>query len=174
MRASQFLLALSLVSVFGLGCSKSPSHVSGPGSASLAEQQELYQSWTHSWEEDTQDGVQVFRPTTSMEFPGAHFRQVYRFGQDRTGERLVLHPADAHSMESMSWTWDRRNPRLVHLADPAGNEVASFEILELTPQLMRIRYSHLSATVGSMRSARRAGRYAASRVTASISGTTIA
>lgn len=139
MRTPRFVLALLLVSVFGPGCAESPSQVSGPGVASLADQSELYQSWTHSWEEDTQDDVQLFRPTTSMEFPGSHFRQVYRFSPDKSGERLVLHPADAHYMESMSWSWDRRDARLVHLRDPAGNPVGAFEILELTPRLMRIR-----------------------------------
>ncbi len=139
MRASQFAVALLFISFVSLGCAERDSHVSGPAASSLAEQNELYTSWAHSSEEDQGDGAQVYRPVSSRDFPASRFRQVYQFSQDRTGARLVLDPADAHHMESMTWSTDRTHPNRVHLTDASGNALSSFEILELTPDLMRIR-----------------------------------
>jgi len=74
-----------------------------------------------------------------MDFPASWFRQAYLFSQDGAGARLVLHETDAHYMESMSWSSDNKNPNLMHIKDASGKALISFEILELTPEIMRIR-----------------------------------
>ena len=138
MRSLSFAVALLLTSILCQGCSDHSSHGVGPGTVSLTEQGDLFKSWTHSQEEDPDGGFQVYRSSSSMAFPPSWFRQVYVFNQDGTGMRLVLHAADAHYMESMSWFSDDIHPNRIHIKDVSGNALVSFEIVELTPEILRI------------------------------------
>lgn len=99
----------------------------------------FYNSWTHSFEENpTNSNEQVYRISDSQKFPGSPFRNVYNFKDDGTCEWLVLHPSDAHYMEPATW---KLNPttNIVTISNLIGIDVVSFEILELSSSIMRIR-----------------------------------
>jgi hypothetical protein len=101
----------------------------------------LLGSWSHSFEEEpTQGDIEIYRPTDSREFPLAWFRMRYVFKENRSCEWHVLHPADAHYMQSGTWGVDHRDNRLVLIYDTDGLvENVSFRVVELTAEILRVK-----------------------------------
>ena len=127
---------LAVLCVVCMNCEKHPSNPPVPVAVSA----DFFQSWTRSYEEEAvpSDGIQIYRPSDSRDFPPARFRNRYVFDRDGTSEWLVLHPTDAHYMEPATWEADADDPMVISIYNPVGTEVVRFEILDLAPDLMRI------------------------------------
>ncbi len=100
----------------------------------------LFQSWTHSFEEETPgEDTQIFRPSDFKPFPVTRFRMQYVFRADGTCEWLVLDPADAHYMTR--GTWKLAPASEVWIYDARGQRVksVSFQIVQLEANRLRIR-----------------------------------
>lgn len=103
--------------------------------------QDLYQSWTHSWEEEQEaDTIRIYRPSNFKDFPGGWFRMKYVFYENGDCEWLYLHPADAHYMKPGKWKIDPKDSQVIHIYDEADQlvEPLSFRIIELKKDLLRV------------------------------------
>lgn len=140
MRRAYQVMILLVMLVVCADCADDPVDSLTPVDFSYTEDADFYRSWTRSYEEETDlnDGIQLYRPTDSRQFPPSWFRNSYVFDRDGTCEWLVLHPADAHYMEPATWKADSGNRNLVSIHNPIGTEVVRFKILELATDYMRI------------------------------------
>ncbi len=103
--------------------------------------QDLYQSWTHSWEEEQgTDTIRIYRPSNFKDFPASWFRMKYVFYENGDCEWLYLHPADAHYMKPGKWEISRKDNKVILIYDTADNlmEPLSFRIIELKKDILRI------------------------------------
>jgi len=128
MNASQLLLAAAIAIPL----------VAAPVSApSAADINHLFQHWVRSSEEE-QPGqtLQVFRPASSKQFPPSRFRMAYKFARNGGCERYVLSPDDAHHFEACAWSVSTSDKTLLRIT--GGGATASFKIVELTGQLLRL------------------------------------
>lgn len=112
--------------------------ISGPnaGDDPVIRIENLYGSWVHSHEED-RDGVQIYRPAGSREFPAARFRMAYIFREDGTCEWMYLAPNDAHHLREGSWRFDDDDPAVIHVTQ--DDRVLTYRILTLTSDILRMR-----------------------------------
>lgn len=140
MRRAYQLTIVLVVSVVCTDCADDRVVRLSPADSSYSESVDFLQSWTRSYEEET-DGdyaIQLYRPSDSREFPSSWFRNHYVFSRDGNCEWLVLHPADSHYMEPATWQADSEDRNLISIHNPVGTEVVRFRILELASDLMRI------------------------------------
>ena len=108
--------------------------------------QNLFQSWTHSYEEKRQtDAIQIYRPSTFKDFPPSRFRMKYVFHENGTCEWLYLHPADAHYMKTGKWEIDPEDNNVILIYDTANKllESVSFRIIELEKDILQIIHGDL-------------------------------
>jgi hypothetical protein len=134
MRRVYQLTIILVVALVWAGCQDHPVDFSYP------ENNNFFQSWTRSYEEETDpDGrIQIYRPSDSLAFPPSWFRNSYVFNADGTGEWRVLHPTDAHYMEPATWKADPEDQNLISIHNPVGTEVVRFKIRDLASDFMRI------------------------------------
>ena len=102
--------------------------------------QDLYQSWRHSWEEEQEaDTIRIYRPSNYKDFPLGWFRMKYVFVENGDCEWLYLYPADAHYMKTGKWKVDLDDTQVLHIYDETGKWVKplSFRIIELKKELLR-------------------------------------
>lgn len=140
MRRAYQLTIVLVVSVVCTDCADDRVVTSSPVNSSYSESVDFLQSWTRSYEEETDgdNAIQLYRPSDSRQFPSSWFRNRYVFGRDGNCEWLVFHPSDAHYMEPATWKadfWDRNS---ISIYNPVGTEVVRFRILDLASDLMRI------------------------------------
>lgn len=69
----------------------------------------LANCWTHSYEEEAQDGLKVFRPCDYKTFPPSRYRNTFTLNADKTCNASVLAANDGHYSEKGSWTFDADN-----------------------------------------------------------------
>ncbi|MFZ6033905.1 MULTISPECIES: hypothetical protein [Melioribacter] len=103
----------------------------------------LFNTWYDSYEEKT-DSTDIFRPEGYKEFPPSRFRRRITFNDDGACSWLVLHPADAHYLETGTWKFNGAE-RLIFVYNNKGEEVHVMKILELNRELLRvlmIKYSY--------------------------------
>ena len=95
-------------------------------------------AWSHSFEEDEGD-VRVFRPTHGFAFP------LSRRGRDslefRTNGEVVIGapgPDDRHDLRVRRWTALGMNR--FGVASAEGAAAQQIEVVEQTPELLRVRF----------------------------------
>ena len=112
----------------------------GPNEPSEIKMQDFYQTWVHSYEENSTDTSDVYRPESYKEFQPSRFRRMYIFEEDGTCQWLVLHPADAHYIESGTWLTSGKDNREILLYDANGQyqKSISFRIQTLQKALLEI------------------------------------
>jgi hypothetical protein len=98
----------------------------------------LLKSWTHSYEENTSESIDIYRPSDYKDFAVSRFRQVYDFREDNICYYLVLSPIDAHYMAEGKWSYQAAGPK-VKIMDADGAVVHELEIMELTVDLLRTK-----------------------------------
>lgn len=98
----------------------------------------LARHWVHAQEED-RDGVEVYRPEGSRDFPPRMFRAQYVLFPDGRAEVLVPHPADAHYFASGTWSLSASRP--FALVIDYGGGADTLRVVELRPDLLRLRRS---------------------------------
>ena len=104
--------------------------------------QNLIGDWVRSFEEEQPGSeIEVFRPSESREFEPSWFRMRYVIHEDGNCEWLVLHARDAHFMATGRWEVDTLGETVVRIFDSEGALVtqASFRVIELTPEVLRIK-----------------------------------
>lgn len=123
------LFAAALVAM--AGCS-----TSGNGSRSTSIDVELLtQHWVHSREEEVQSSpIEIFRPADYTDFPPSRFRMQYVFEDDGTCQWFFLAPNDAHHFRDGSWRLEENGVLQIE----QGEESVRYQILELTPDLLRM------------------------------------
>ena len=139
MRIERWLMWCGLV-VAVSGCQVRSQQVVDSADATL-QARNLAGGWTRSFEEETpESGIEIYRPTASRDFPATWFRMRYELHEDGTCEWLVLDPADAHFMAQGRWVPDPADDAVIRVYDSQGVPVeeASFRIVELTPDVLRI------------------------------------
>ena len=134
MRRAYQLTILLVMSLVWAGCQDHPVDFASP------ENDDFFQSWTRSYEEETDPNgrIQIYRPSDSRAFPPSWFRNTYVFNPDGTSEWRVLHPTDAHYMEPATWKADPEDKNLISIHNPVGTEVVRFKIRDLASDFMRI------------------------------------
>jgi len=147
------LVILAAVVSVNVSCAESPQSSADNrivSTIAIYDVKNLVGSWSRSYEEEpiqTDPEVahpEVYRPTESREFPPSWFRMRYVFNEDRSCDRFVLHPADAHYMTSGAWAVDPDDERVIWVYDADGvvNSAVSFRVIELTEELLRVERLH--------------------------------
>ncbi len=97
----------------------------------------IEKTWKHSYEENTSENYEIYRPENYQDFPESRFREVFHFKSNGECEYLVLAPNDAHYMATGNWTYDNKNKQLKIKKE---NEVKFiFEIVELSGDLLKVK-----------------------------------
>jgi len=88
----------------------------------------LFQSWTHSREEDNNYIVMHYRPKDFKAFPPSRFRSRLVFNIDGTGEYLFLHPTDMHEMRPIKWSLDANDHSFLMVTPLEGGRRSAYSI----------------------------------------------
>ena len=136
-RASIMLRSVFLLGLAGaLACSKAPDPESPAPSFRI---EDFSRQWVHSIEEQQSfdDPVQIYRPDGFKEFPPSMYRKRYVFERDGSAQYLWPSPADAHEMRPATWKIDAQKSDVIHVQE--GDQMVSYQVLEVTPDLLRMR-----------------------------------
>ncbi len=99
--------------------------------------EQLHQHWVHSREEEgNTEGVEIYRPADSKEFPPSRFRMAYKFSPKGECEWMFLDPADGHHFKPGKWEIAADDPTLLKIT--AEGQTKSFRIIELTKDILRL------------------------------------
>ena len=98
----------------------------------------LINCWKHSYEEDPSDGVDLYRPCDSMEFPPSRFRETMTFRENGECEFLVLSPNDAHYFQNGRWEFVNETQTIV-IRDEHEAVVKELEVVELASGRLVVR-----------------------------------
>lgn len=140
-KSAHRLIMVLLVLIVCTNCSDDATDPSSPMKGRYSESADFFQGWTRSFEEETDpnDAIQIYRPSDSREFPASWFRNRYAFREDGSCEWLVLHPADAHYMETATWKTSFFGRNEISIINQLGTEVVHFKILDLASDYMKIK-----------------------------------
>ncbi len=97
---------------------------------------ELIGSWSHSYEEDTQN-LKVFRPA-AYEFPPAFSREGFELME---GGQCIYHgiaPADGVTNEEASWAWGEGN-RLVITRKADGAPEIVLDVESVSKDMLKVK-----------------------------------
>ena len=120
-----------LITFWFIGCNK------GKDSTQPIQIQLIEKSWTSSYEENTTDLSDIYRPSDYKVFPLSRFRQVYIFYDQDSCKYLVLSPTDAHYWQTGIWDYED-NTRIVKIMNRDSTVVQEFKIIELQNDLLKI------------------------------------
>jgi hypothetical protein len=98
----------------------------------------LKNSWTASYEENTTEGIDIYRPSDYMNFPTSRFRQVFIFDKKNECDYLVLAENDAHFFAKGSWEYDSQS-NLMKIFDSNSIKIFEFEVLEIRDDLLKLK-----------------------------------
>ena len=98
----------------------------------------LYNSWTNSWEEQISgDSTKIFRPSNYKEFPASWYREVLIFNENSTCSYLVLAPNDAHYFQNGKLTIVDQGKNIFAILDSTERVYKKFQITELKKDLLK-------------------------------------
>ncbi len=97
----------------------------------------LCQHWMHAREEQQNDEVQIYRPSTFQKFPPSRFRMQYVFTKDGTCKWMFLSPVDAHQLKDGKWKSDPADANILRIEK--GEKVESCKVIELTKELLKLK-----------------------------------
>jgi hypothetical protein len=98
----------------------------------------IEKSWTSSYEENTIDSINIYRPSDYKVFePNSMFRQIFKFYDHDSCEYLVLAANYTHYMQTGIWNYDS-NTKVVKIFDQESTVRYEFEIIELKHDLLKI------------------------------------
>ncbi len=132
MKKNLTILLIVSILTFGFVACKTNDPVNNDYSALLIH------CWTHSYEENTSENIEVYRHCDYMNFPASRYRQVYNFKENYECEFLVLAPNDAHYLEKGKWEYDE-NSKIIKILNFDNLVLKEFEINELTDNLLEIK-----------------------------------
>lgn len=87
----------------------------------------LLKCWTHSYEEETQQGTELFRPCDYKEFGPSHYRQRMILKENNLASYLQLSPVDAHTMADGTWQYNDQTKTL-QILDSTGMVVRNYTV----------------------------------------------
>lgn len=136
----KYLLPILVLGLAALLSACTGGYGTGPGGGSnsgshngMIDIDLLTQHWVNSYEEETGDGVLVYRVFDFAQVPPSRFRMEYLFYPDFTCQWLYLDPADAHHLRPGTWKLDQNL-----LSVNQDGVIVSYRILELTSDLLRM------------------------------------
>ena len=129
----KLFLVVILISIFK-SCSKSATESTG------IDLKDLYTTWVHSYEEDSNNEIDTYRPDDYLEFPASRFRMKYVFSPNSTCQWLVLADDDGHYLESGTWEamGSSELTILIYDSNRILQENISFKISNLEKNLLEI------------------------------------
>jgi hypothetical protein len=98
----------------------------------------LKKSWTHSYEEDTSENYDIYRPSDYKIFPAGWFRQIFYFKDNNACDYLVLAPNDAHYMEEGIWELNEKT-NTIKIMNMEYDILFRFKIIELSDNLLKLK-----------------------------------
>ena len=99
----------------------------------------LKKNWTRSYEEETSNGIQIYRPSEYKEFPPSRYRQVIGFEENNVCRYLVLADNDAHFMEKGKWEYNEKT-KIIQIYNSNSEIKYKFEVVEQTNNLLKLKY----------------------------------
>lgn len=94
--------------------------------------------WTHAFEEESQDGVQVFRPCATHTFPAARYRQTFTLKDNGNIEYSTIAPNDAHATEQGKWSYDPTTQKLT-VSNSQTVVVKEFVVVEIAEDVLKMK-----------------------------------
>ena len=93
--------------------------------------QNFYQHWVHSYEEQNGDKINhIFRPKGSIEFPATRFRMEFGFDPSGQCNFKFLSPTDRHEMRDCIYT---KIGNKVYLYDDQGKHLSHLDFTMTKP-----------------------------------------
>jgi len=101
---------------------------------------QFYKSWANSFEEqnNTNEMIQIFRPSDYKVFPASRYREIVTFRKDSSCTFFVLDPADAHYFENGKWKFINREINIIGILNSSDKVYKKFQILEWKSDLLKI------------------------------------
>lgn len=132
MRTKNIFLTIGLLSSLLISsCEKEKETVNQPNSL-------LMKSWTHSYEENTEQDIEIYRPSDYLEFPMSWYRQIYIFGENNFCQYRVLAPNDAHYMKNGSWEY-LENKQIIDIFNEDHEIIFELEVVELSEDILKLK-----------------------------------
>ncbi len=125
-----FLNFVFLLIMLVAGCEKNDDE--------LTQTSVLEKSWTRSYEEETLEEIEIYRPSDSKDFPLSRYRQIFNFKDNNVCEYLILAANDAHYLESGFWDYNEKT-NIVTIFNLDFEILYVFEVVELTDILLRLK-----------------------------------
>ena len=124
-----FILSLVFVlSMFISGCDKNDE---------LIQTSFLKMKWIESYEENTFEEIEIYRPGDHEDFPPSRYRQVFYFDDNKELEYSVLASNDAHYMARGSWEFNEKT-NILKIYNSDFEKIYEFEVVELTNQVLKL------------------------------------
>ncbi len=95
----------------------------------------LANCWTHSYEEQTQDELKIYRPCAYKTFPPSRYRNTFTLNADNTCQASVLSPTDAHYNQGGNWTFNE-NTKILEINN---GQVKIYKVIELTKDKLTVK-----------------------------------
>ena len=99
----------------------------------------LYQTWTHSREEENDSAFEIYRPTDSMEFPISRFRMIYDFKENGKCSWYFLAPNDAHYWIDGTCEYPSSEGNVITIHNSSGKKVNELIIVELSDSILKFK-----------------------------------
>lgn len=132
MRTKNIFLTIGLLSSLLISsCEKEKETVNQPNSL-------LMKSWTHSYEENTEKDIEIYRPSDYLEFPMSWYRQIYIFGENNFCQYRVLAPNDAHYMKNGSWEYFE-NKQIINIFNEDHEIIFELKVVELSEDVLKLK-----------------------------------
>lgn len=109
----------------------------------LIDTSKLLQSWTRSFEEETPDSPQIFRPSDYKTFPLARFRNVFHFKPNGKCDFWVLAPNDAHYFTTGTWSF-LENKNLLVIEDKSLDIVYRYKVIRISENLLEMELEYFN------------------------------
>lgn len=98
----------------------------------------LVNCWKHSYEEETNDDFDIYRPCIFGETPLSRYRQIFDLRGDQKAEYSVLAPNDAHTTMMGTWNYNSAT-RMLQILDANGEIAHEYEIMAVESERLLLR-----------------------------------
>ena len=99
----------------------------------------LYKEWIHSYEEENDPTIAIYRPKDSRSWPPSRFRGEYRFQENGSCSWLTLAPNDAHYITNGICDYPENGGNVITIHKTSGEKVYELTILELSDSILKIK-----------------------------------
>ncbi len=100
----------------------------------------LFNTWLHSYEDETEEGIRVYRPN-SYDFPPSRGRTGFQIEPGGKFIQYVIAPTDGLENVTGSWEIKDKNTLNLNFTD-SRQQPYQMEIVSVEPEMLKVRIIH--------------------------------